>query len=332
MCVVLDTGLNRKRYLIVVGVVVAVALVSILLYAVLATHRPVIASLVAEPEKVLPGGSSQIVCNATALRGDVLTYNWSATGGEITGQGAMVMWTAPYSEGSYSVTVTVTDSHGGEAGDYVTIVVGFNSAPTIHSMVANADWVTPSGSLWITCDASDPDGDELSYEWVASGGNIYGAGAVVDWTAPEEVGLYNITVVVRDGYGGEDMRMLTLGVALNPPPTIEKLVVTPRGNPYLREPSQPGCDCDVWILEEYDIECVASNTSGELVYNWSCDGGVISGAGSNITWTAPDEKTSEARVTVVVSVDGNSVAKNIVFWIPFCACGSWGLESLEISF
>lgn len=329
---VLDTGLNRRRYLTVVGVVVAVVLVSILLYTVLATHRPVITSLVAEPEKVLPGGSSQIVCNATALRGDVLTYNWSASGGKITGEGAMVMWTAPYSPGSYSVTVTVTDSHGGKVTDYVTVIVRIDSAPAIHSLLANADWVAPSGTLWMTCNASDSDGDELSYEWTAGGGDIRGTGAVVDWTAPEEAGLYNITVVVKDGYGGEDMRMVTLSVALNPPPTIEKLVVTPKGNTFLREPTHSGCDCDVWILEEYDIECVASNTGGEPVYNWSCDGGVISGAGSNITWTAPDEKTSEARVTVVVSVDGNSAAKNIAFWIPFCACGSWGLESLEISF
>jgi len=311
---------------------VAAALISILLYTVLATHRPVITSLAADPEKVLPAGSSQIVCNATAPRGDVLSYNWSASGGKITGEGAMVIWTAPYSQGSYSVTVTVTDSHGGKVTDYVTIIVRVNRAPIINSLVANTDWATPSGSLRMTCNASDPDGDELSYEWTASGGNIYGTGAVVNWTAPEEVGLYNITVVVKDGYGGEDMRKVTLGVALNPPPTIEKLVVTPKGNTYLREPTHSGCDCDVWILKEYDIECVASNTSDELVYNWSCDDGVISGAGSNITWTAPNEKDSEVRVTVVVSVEGNSVAKNIVFWIPFCSCGSWGLESLEISF
>jgi len=311
---------------------VAVALISILLYTVLANHRPVITSLAVEPEKVLPAGSCQIVCNATAPRGDVLSYNWSASGGNITGEGAMVIWTAPYSQGSYSVTVTVTDSHGGKATDYVTIIVRVNRAPIINSLVADSDWATPSGSLRMTCNASDPDGDELSYEWTASGGNIYGTGAVVNWTAPEEVGLYNITVVVKDGYGGEDMRMVTLSVALNPPPTIEKLVITPKGNPYLREPSHSGCDCDVWILEEYNIECVASNTGGELVYNWSCDGGVISGAGSNITWTAPNEESTKVTVTVVVSVEGNSIAKNIVFCIPFCACGSWGLESLEISF
>jgi len=330
--VVLDTDLNRKRYLTVVGVVVAVALVSTLLYMVLATPRPVIASLAAEPEKVVPGGSSQIVCNATAARGDVLTYNWSATGGKITGEGAIVIWTAPYSPGSYGVTVTVTDSHDGRVTDYVAVIVRIDSAPAIHRLLANADWVTPSGNLTIACNASDSDDDELSYEWTASGGNIYGTGAVVDWTAPEEVGLYNITVVVRDGYGGEDTRMLTLGVALNPPPTIEKLLVTPKGNPYLREPSQPGCNCDVWILEEYDIECVASSTSGEPVYDWSCDGGVIPGAGSNITWTAPNQTSIKVTVTVVVSVDGNSVARNIVVWIPSCACGSWGLEFLEIPF
>jgi len=324
--------LNEKRYLIIVWVVVAAALISILLYTVLANQRTVITGLAAEPAKVLPGGSSQIVCNATAPRGGVLSYDWSASGGNITGEGPTVIWTAPYSQGSYRVTVTVTDSRDNKVTDYLTVIVRIDSAPVIHGLPANADWVTPLGTLTITCNASDSDGDELSYEWRASGGNINGTGTVVSWTAPEEVGLYNITVIVRDGYGGEDMRVLTLGVALNPPPTIEKLVVTPKGNPYLRVPTQSGCDCDVWISEEYDLECVASGTSGDLVYNWSCDGGVISGAGSNITWTAPNQTSIKVTVTVAVSVEGNTAAKNIVFWIPFCACGSWGLESLEISF
>jgi hypothetical protein len=328
----LDRDLKERRYLIIVGVAVAAVLISILFYTVLANPRPVITSLAAEPDRVLPAGSCQIVCNATAPRGDLLNYNWLASAGNITGEGAKVIWIAPYSKGSYSVTVTVTDSHGSKVTDHVTVTVGINRAPIINSLVANADWATPSGNLRVTCNASDSDGDELSYDWTASGGSTYGTGAVVNWTAPEQTGLYNITVAVRDGYGGEDTRKVTLSVALSPPPTIEKLVVTAKGNLYLREASHSGCDCDVWISEEYDIECVASNTSGDLAYDWSCDGGAISGWGSNITWTAPNDKETEVAVTVVVSIEDNSVAKNIVFWIPFCSCGSWGLESLEIPF
>jgi hypothetical protein len=316
--------MNKKRYLVIVGIVVAVVLISILFYTMLANHRPSITSLAAEPEGVLPLEKCQIVCNATDPDGDELSYNWLASGGNITGTGESVNWTAPRSEGSYNVIVTVTDGRGGEDTDQITITVRANIPPIITSLVADADWTTPSGSLQVTCDASDLDGDELSYEWTTTGGDISGAGAAVNWTASQAVGTYNVTVVVKDGYGGEATRVKTLSVALGTPPTIENLIVTAKGHTLLRQ-STAGGDYDVWKTKEYDIECAASNTSGELVYDWYCDDGEISGEGSRITWTAPNKTLVKVTVTVIVSDDaGNSVAKNMIFTVPSCTCGSWG--------
>jgi len=323
--------MSKRRYLIIVGIVAAAVALSILLYTMLANHRPVITNLTAEANWVAPFGSLNVTCNAIDHDGDELSYNWSASGGKITGEGATVTWTAPYFAGSYNVTVTVSDGHGGEVTDDVTIEVRTNRPPTIRSLVADADWTPPSGTLQVTCNATDPDGDELSYEWTTTGGKISGTGAAVNWTAPQEIGTYNVTVVVKDGYGGEDISKVPLSVTLSPPPTIEKLVVTPNGNTFLREPTHSGCDCDVWKNREYYIECKASGAGG-LVYNWSCDDGEISGAGSNITWTAPNKMSVKVTIMVIVSVEGNNIGKNIVFWIPSCSCGSWGLELLEISF
>jgi hypothetical protein len=173
--------MNRKRYLVIVGVVAAVAL-SILLYTMLANHWPVITSLEAEPEEVLLFGSCRITCNATDYDGDQLSYNWSAAfnGGRIIGEGATINWTAPNSSGSYMVIVKVTDGRGGEAIGYVTIEVRANTPPTINSLVANANWTTPSGSLQVTCNATDADGNELSYVWTTTGGDISGIGAAVN--------------------------------------------------------------------------------------------------------------------------------------------------------
>ncbi|MGA8848617.1 MAG: Ig-like domain-containing protein [Dehalococcoidia bacterium] len=329
--------MNKRKYLVIVGIVAAVVLISILFHTMLANHPPVITSLAAKPERVVPSGSCQIVCNATDPDGDELRYNWSASGGEIggviTGKGGTVTWTAPNSEGSYNVTVTVTDGRGGEVTDYVTIPVRANLWPTINSLIANAAWTTPSGSLQVTCIASDLDGDELSYEWTTTGGDISGTGAAVNWTAPQEVGTYNVTVVVTDGWGGENTKFVPLSVTLSPPPTIEKLVVTPNGNTFLRESTAAGCDFDVWVNEEYDVKCLASNTSDEVSYEWSCTAGNISGEGSTITWKAPSEKSVTVTVTVIVSdAEGNSMGKNIVFHVASCTCGSWGLKSGEISF
>jgi len=51
-----------------------------------------------------------------------------------------------------------------------------NRRPIITSLEAEAAWTAPLGSLQVTCTASDPDGDELNYEWTATGGSIFGTG------------------------------------------------------------------------------------------------------------------------------------------------------------
>ena len=311
--------MNKKRHILIAGIVAAAVLLSILFYTMLADHRPVIMSLETEPERVSPRGSCQITCTATDRVGDELSYNWSADGGEINGEGVAVNWTAPYLAGSYNVTVIVTDSRGSGVTRKVTIEVRTNRAPTINNLLANAVWITPSGNLQVTCNATDPDGDELSYEWTASGGDISGTGTVVNWTAPQELGTCNVTVVVTDGYGGEDTWSVILSVATGTPPTIADLIVTAKEPKYLKTTTT---GYKVWKAKEYDIECVASNASGELVYDWSCDGGEISGEGSKITWTAPNQSSVDATVTVIVSdVTGNKAGRSINFNVPSCACG-----------
>jgi hypothetical protein len=313
---------NKKRFLIIVVVVVAAVLLGILFDTMLANHRPIITSLEAEADWTTLLGSLQVTCNASDPDGDELSYNWSASGGNISGTGAAVNWTAPCFQGSFDIIVMVSDGRGGEVMKKLTIEVRVNRPPIITSLIADADWTLPSGSLQVTCNASDPDGDELSYEWTASGGNITGTGAVVNWTAPEGVGIYHITVVVTDSHGDEATRSVILSVALGTPPIIENLIVTGKEPEYLKESTTGDYDYMVWKTEEYYIECIASGT-GELVYDWSCDDGEISGEGCTITWTAPNPAgTEDVTVTVMVSdVADNMVGKSIVFKVPFCACG-----------
>jgi len=316
--------MNRKRYLVITVIVAAAVILTILLDTMLANHQPAITSLEAAPERVLPAGSCQIMCNATDRDGDELSYNWSASGGEINGEGAMVTWTAPNSVGFYDVTVNVTDDRGGEAMKTITIEVRTNKPPEINSLTADAAWTLPGGSLQVTCDATDPDGDELSYEWTASGGNISGTGASVNWTAPQEVDIYHITVVAKDGHGREDTRSVILSVVLGTPPTIEDLVVTAKEPKYLRTISA-GAYYKVGKTKQYDIECIVSDTSGEVSYEWSCEHGAISGEGSMITWTAPDETLTRTTVTVIVSdIAGNKVSKSIDFQVVSCNSCTFG--------
>jgi hypothetical protein len=308
--------MNKRIFL---AITVAGVLVMLLLASSCTTstnRQPIITNLEAEAEGVTPSHSLQVMCTASDPDGDQLGYVWSASAGQISGNGDTATWVAPPSEGSYSVAVTVTDRRGGEVTGHVTVAVSSNEPPTISSLIADADWTTPSGTIQVTCTASDPDGDELSYEWSASGGSITGTGATVNWIDPGEVGIYQVTVVVTDGHGEEDMGSIALMASNGPSPVIEDVIVTAKGHQYLKETTT---GYKVGKTKEFDIECIASNTSGELVYEWSCTGGEISGEGSLITWTAPDTEGDVTVTVVVTDVADNTVSESIVLNVVPCS-------------
>jgi hypothetical protein len=314
--------LMNKITRLIITVIVAAAVLLLALSCTTPTNRqPIISSLEAEMEWTIPSGSLKVICTASDPDGDELSYSWSASGGETNGKGATATWQAPHSEGSYDVTVTVTDGRGGEAMSHVTITVRADRLPIITSLITDANRTIPSGSLQVMCTASDPDGDELNYEWTATGGDISGTGFEVTWTAPEEVGTYDVTVVVKDGHGQEDTRSITLSVISGTPPIVEDLIVTAKGHKYLRK-SMFGFDYDVWREQEYDIECIVADTGTDVSYEWLCTGGSISGEGSVITWTAPNHLQVAVTVMVIVSdVDDNNVSDSMVLYVPSCSCG-----------
>ncbi|MGQ9546361.1 MAG: PKD domain-containing protein [Dehalococcoidia bacterium] len=316
--------MNRSRLIMAVGIVLAVVGAVIAFDTLVTNHSPAIIMLSAEPLEVLARGSSNITCIATGQDGDKLSYNWSASDGTIKAQGAKATWTAPAKAGSFTVTVTVTDSRGGTVTDHVTITVRTSRPPIITSLMADSDWTLPSGSLRVTCVAEDYDHDELKYEWSTTGGNIFGEGAVAHWTATEEAGVYYITVVVRDNYGSSDTKTLPISVVTGQPPVIEMLEITKDryGHCYLK-PYSGGYY--VGKEQKYDIKCTASHPEGlGLSYDWTCGAGEISGEGSMITWTAPNT-SSKVTVTVVVSdIASNVAAKNINLWVVECSPCTFG--------
>jgi hypothetical protein len=189
-----------------------------------------------------------------------------------------------------------------------------NRVPTITSLEAEAPgWTAPLGSLQVTCNASDRDGDVLSYNWSANGGNISGTGPEVIWTAPGEVGMYDITVVVADNKSASATKSIGLIASNGTPPVIEDLIVTAE-HKYLKEITT---GYKVAKTYNYSIGCNASG-NGTLSYNWTCTGGNVSGEGSVINWTAPN---AEVNITVTVKVfdgTGNWVRKSVVLEVVRC--------------
>ena len=111
--------MNNFKPLIVVFILIglSLSLTSCDILEILGIRKnrpPTIVSLTANPTSVSIRGTSTVTCNANDPDGDPLTYIWQASGGIISGSGAIVTWTAPSVTGTYSVIVTVSDGRGGE--------------------------------------------------------------------------------------------------------------------------------------------------------------------------------------------------------------------------
>jgi hypothetical protein len=74
-----------------------------------------------------------------------------------------------------------------------------NNAPTIRSITSNPVNVGRQQSAYITCVATDSDGDSLTYFWRATSGSISGDDETIRWSAPSIDGNYWVAVTVSDG-------------------------------------------------------------------------------------------------------------------------------------
>jgi hypothetical protein len=188
---------------------IQLALTGLLILALLAggscglfNKPPVITSLTPSATSLARGASCTINCVASDPNTkDTLTYSWSATGGAISGTGSTITWIAPTAEGSYSITVAVSDGKADPVSDSVNIQV-VNTPPVIASLTPSSTDIAPGESCTIGCVASDADGDSLTYVWTPTGGTITGTGNSISWEAPATEGTYTISVSVNDGHGG----------------------------------------------------------------------------------------------------------------------------------
>jgi outer membrane protein OmpA-like peptidoglycan-associated protein len=167
------------------------------------------------------GDMVTVSCTAADPDDDPLTYTWSSTCGKVDGNGPQVRWlSAGVPLGSCTILAKVDDGRGGSASSSVPVRVEPkpNRPPTI-TCSADRSSVFAGEKVHITTNASDPDGDPLTYIWRASAGQIAGNGAAVDFdTTGLTPGNYTVTARVEDGRGGAADCSSTVEVKPVPPP------------------------------------------------------------------------------------------------------------------
>jgi hypothetical protein len=171
---------------------------------------PPTVELVASRSRVQQGEEIVISADAVDRDGDTLSYSWSSSAGQLTGSGnRYTLRTSAINPGPVEVRATVADGRGGTATARVLITVTerANGSPSLGQIEIDRVRINAGERVSLRASASDPDGDDLRYQWSSSAGSIRGNGptATVDTSAINpESGSVQVTVslTVTDQRGG----------------------------------------------------------------------------------------------------------------------------------
>lgn len=153
-----------------------------------------------------------------------------------------------------------------------------------------------SQTVRVSTTATDPENDQLAYNYTVSGGRISGSGANVDWDlSGVSPGSYTVTVGIDDGCG---LCAKT-----------ETRTVTVKDCPDCVKP----CDCGTLSVTGPSSQVTAgepmtftANTSGypSVTYNWSVSAGTISSGQGTSTITVDTSGLEGQSVTATVELGG----------------------------
>lgn len=154
------------------------------------------ASFSFSPQDPAPGEAVDFTASASDPDGQIDSYSWDFDDGD-TGSGPNPTH-AFETQGSYNVTLTVTDDRGGTATASRTVDVE-NVSPTVNFSFSPEN-PRAGTAVDFTADASDPDGQIETYSW------DFGDGETANGPNPthtfENQGSYDVTLTVTDNKGG----------------------------------------------------------------------------------------------------------------------------------
>ncbi len=151
------------------------------------------------------------------------------TGGQTTGAGTIsTVMDADADDETFTVSLGALPPEV-TAGDPSSVEVTIrDDNPPVVRATCQPCTVPRGGEVRLRAEASDPDGDSISYDWSAAQGTFTGATDEPDarWTAPDRIGTVVIRVEVSDGQGGAAAAEVVVEVVnrlpvFGPPPRFE---------------------------------------------------------------------------------------------------------------
>lgn len=166
-------------------------------------------------------------------------HNWALYPGGTSpanvsvGSAIAIARTADVHSGSPSASVTFTLSQAGvyeyfcEYHPYSMhgqlIVHGPNRPPTLTAIAPSATVAAPGTAITFAAEASDPDGDVLTFAWdygdgtTTTGTSPPGGGPILATHTFQAVGLHVVGLTVRDPTGGNASASIAVSIEASPP-------------------------------------------------------------------------------------------------------------------
>lgn len=316
---------------------------------------PLVDALNAAPATVAPGERVTVHVEAhdpdcpatcttgcgTYIRSDLTT--WSTGGGTIESEDnglsaspytASATWRAPATEGTYTISVSLSDSGGLFCGGRQTttaelsvlVTTSTNAAPAVTSVRASPERVYTTQTAQLACAATEPDGEPLTFTWSTDLGTITpGASTGGSSTASlssDRPGIALVTCTATDPGGARDSATLQLAVTdavaerrlaegLSVP---HRLAVDELGDVYVVDRARSGIQVmslasgePVYRLELPGVTSIAVDWTGNLLAGFVDGARLLDRGGRSLL-----ELDVEPRVGAVVDVAVDPVERRYV--------------------
>lgn len=237
---------------------------------------------------------------------NLLSYSWSINGSEIaTG----VNPTVNLADGTYTITLTVSDGELSDTDDVV-IVVATNTPPVADAGAdASIDCVIEETEVTLDgSGSSDEDGDDLSYSW-SYGGNVVSTAA--SFSTSLGGGDHTFTLTVSDGEAS-DSDDVTISVELD---TEAPSLSVPEDFTVSNEPGT--CAATV------EYAATASDNCSDVTLTYSpASGSELEVGAHEVTVTATDAAGNSASDSFTVTVIDDEAPElaglgdAIILWPP----------------